>query len=63
VETDQSKRTPMLRQIADILEQELPAIGLTDTLRTMILAKNVQGLDVLPPSVNADWRFDWVWMA
>jgi peptide/nickel transport system substrate-binding protein len=60
VDVDQTSRTKSLQLIADLLEQELPAIGLTDALRIMIVAKTIRGLEVLPPSVNADWRFDWL---
>jgi len=63
VDLDEASRAKQLRQVADILDQELPAIGLTDSLRTTILSKSVHGIDVLPPSVNADWRFDWVSLA
>jgi hypothetical protein len=48
--------------MVDILEQELPAIALTDSLRAMPLAKSIGGYDVAPPSANSDTRFDWLWL-
>jgi peptide/nickel transport system substrate-binding protein len=60
VDMNQESRTRSLQRIADILEEQVPAAGLTDALRTMIMSKTLHGMDVLPPSVNADLRFDWL---
>jgi peptide/nickel transport system substrate-binding protein len=63
VTLDQSQRPKLLQQMADILDQDLPAAGLTDSLRLTPFSKKVHGFDTLPPSVNADYRLDWIWLA
>lgn len=63
VNQDQAARGKTLQQMVDILEQELPAIALTDSLRAMPLSKKIGGYDVTPPSANSDTRFDWLWLA
>jgi peptide/nickel transport system substrate-binding protein len=63
VDLNQSTRAKTLQQMVDILEQELPAIALTDSLRAMPLSKKIGGYDVVPPSANSDTRFDWIWLA
>jgi peptide/nickel transport system substrate-binding protein len=62
VDLNQSTRAKTLQQMVDILEQELPAIALTDSLRAMPISKRIGGYDVVPPSANSDTRFDWIWL-
>jgi ABC-type transport system substrate-binding protein len=62
VDLNQQTRAKTLQQMVDILEQELPAIALTDSLRAMPLSKRIGGYDIVPPSANSDTRFDWIWL-
>jgi len=62
VERNLQERGKLLRRMADILEDELPVTGLTDAYRYVPMTSNVRGFDKAPPSVNADLRYDWVWL-
>lgn len=60
VMTDRAERGKLLRRMADILEDELPVVGLNDSLLISPMSKKVRGLERMPSTVNADLRFDWV---
>lgn len=56
---DRAERAKLLRRMADILEEEVPQIGLTDEV-TNIAMQGLQGIE-RPRWGNADLRWDWVW--
>jgi len=58
---DKEERGKVLRRMADILQEELPVVGLSDSLLISPMSNKVRGLDRMPSTVNADLRFDWVW--
>ncbi len=59
---DQAERAKLLRRMADILEEDLPVVGLTDAQRIVPFSRSVRGFEKDPPSSTADYRWDWVWL-
>jgi peptide/nickel transport system substrate-binding protein len=62
VNNNADERAKQLRRMVDILQDEVPVVGLPDTLLISPMSPKVQGLDKMPTTVNADLRFDWVWL-
>ncbi|MDP2950354.1 MAG: ABC transporter substrate-binding protein [Chloroflexota bacterium] len=59
---DLAERGKFLRQMADIIEREVPTVGLTDKMVYIAVNRRVQGITLLPPGIMNDFRLDWVWI-